>query len=147
MKASELRGLADADIREKIAGLEEEIFNLHFQATMGQLSNALRLRYLRRDIARARTILNENKRKKPVAPIQSAPKEKTVKEAAPKTSASNASASNASASKTAAPKVSVPTVSAPKGPIKEEHAKKKVAKKKPAVKTKATTKSTKKKKK
>jgi len=45
-----------------VDGLEEEFFNLRFQAKMGQLTNPLQLRYIKRDIARAKTILNEKKR-------------------------------------------------------------------------------------
>jgi len=47
------------DLLKKIDGWEEELFNLRFQAKMGQLANPLQLRLVRRDIARAKTILNE----------------------------------------------------------------------------------------
>ncbi len=67
MKAKEVRELSTAEIREKIEGWEEELFNLRFQAKMGQLSNPLRMKMVRRDIARAKTIINELKR----APQQS----------------------------------------------------------------------------
>jgi large subunit ribosomal protein L29 len=62
MKAKELRELSVEDIAKQIDGLEEEHFNLRFQMKMGQLTNELRLRYVRRDIARAKTILGEKKR-------------------------------------------------------------------------------------
>jgi len=58
----EIRELSEAEIRQKIDGLEEEFFNLRFQARMGQLTNALQLRYVKRDIARAKTILGEKQR-------------------------------------------------------------------------------------
>lgn len=61
MKAKEIREMSEEQIREKIGEWEEEIFNLRFQAKMGQLSNPLQLRYVRRDIARAKTVLNSNK--------------------------------------------------------------------------------------
>ncbi len=59
MKPKEIRGLSKEDILKKIDGWEEEIFNLRFQAKIGQLANPLQLRYIRRDIARAKTILNQ----------------------------------------------------------------------------------------
>ncbi|MBN1602516.1 MAG: 50S ribosomal protein L29 [Chitinispirillaceae bacterium] len=61
MKAKEIKEMSEEQIREKIGEWEEEIFNLRFQAKMGQLSNPLQLRYVRRDIARAKTVLNSNK--------------------------------------------------------------------------------------
>lgn len=61
MKVKEIRDMSDEQIKAKIGEWEEEIFNLRFQAKMGQLSNALQLRYVRRDIARAKTVLNSKK--------------------------------------------------------------------------------------
>lgn len=61
MKVKEIRDMSEEQIKVKIGEWEEEIFNLRFQAKMGQLSNALQLRYVRRDIARAKTILNSKK--------------------------------------------------------------------------------------
>jgi large subunit ribosomal protein L29 len=62
MKASEIRELTAEDIVKKVDTLEEEHFNLRFQARIGQLTNPIRLRDVKRDIARAKTILNEKKR-------------------------------------------------------------------------------------
>lgn len=62
MKTTEIREMPDDKIVEKIASLDEELFNLRFQAKLGQLSNPLQLRMLRRDRARVKTILNEKKR-------------------------------------------------------------------------------------
>lgn len=67
MKASELRELAAREIRDKIGGYEEELFNLRFQARMGQLSNPVQLRMLRKEIARAHTVLTEKLREAPAA--------------------------------------------------------------------------------
>lgn len=61
---SPLRELPPDEIVRKINDLEEEHFNLRFQAKMGQLTNPLRMRYVKRDIARAKTILGEKKRAK-----------------------------------------------------------------------------------
>jgi large subunit ribosomal protein L29 len=58
MKANELRELSKQEVAKKIDEWEEELFNLRFQAKMGQLSNPLQLRKVRREIARAKTILN-----------------------------------------------------------------------------------------
>jgi large subunit ribosomal protein L29 len=60
--AKEIRELSPDEILKKVDVLEEEFFNLRFQAKMGQLTNPLQLRYIKRDIARAKTILNEKKR-------------------------------------------------------------------------------------
>jgi large subunit ribosomal protein L29 len=62
MKATDFRDMTDSEVREKIAGMEEELFNLRFQARTGQLSNPLRLRMVRRDMARAKTVLSEKRR-------------------------------------------------------------------------------------
>lgn len=61
MKTKEIRELSREEVEKKIDGWEEELFNLRFQAKMGQLANPLQLRLVRRDIARAKTILNEKK--------------------------------------------------------------------------------------
>ncbi len=71
MKTHELRQLGLKELAEKAASLEEEIFNLRFQAKLGQLSNPLRLRIVRKDIARTKTVLTEKKRAEKTA----APKE------------------------------------------------------------------------
>lgn len=57
MKVSELRNCTREEVAKKVQDLEEELFNLRFQAKMGQLANALQLRMVRRSIARAKTIL------------------------------------------------------------------------------------------
>ncbi|NLW31886.1 MAG: 50S ribosomal protein L29 [Fibrobacter sp.] len=59
MKAREIREMSREEIEKKIDELEEELFNLRFQAKMGQLANPLQLRLVRRDIARVKTIKNE----------------------------------------------------------------------------------------
>jgi large subunit ribosomal protein L29 len=59
MKAKEIRELSTEEMTKKIDQNEEELFNLRFQAKMGQLANPLQLRFIRRDIARINTILKE----------------------------------------------------------------------------------------
>ncbi len=67
MKASELREQNNEDLTSRLEELEEESFNLRFQHTLGQLSNPIRLRDVRRDIARVRTLMNENEAAQTVA--------------------------------------------------------------------------------
>lgn len=59
MKAGELRDLSNQDLKTRLDELLEEAFNLRFQHVSGQLSSPIRLRQVRRDIARAQTILRE----------------------------------------------------------------------------------------
>jgi large subunit ribosomal protein L29 len=59
MKVAELREMSAEDLRRKADELQEERFNLRFQQTLGQLTSPIRLRHLRRDIARIHTVLNE----------------------------------------------------------------------------------------
>ncbi|MHB1297894.1 MAG: 50S ribosomal protein L29 [Gemmatimonadaceae bacterium] len=62
MKADEIRELGPDDIRAKLAELEEERFRLRFRGATESLSNPLRLRSIRRDIARLQTVLAEKAR-------------------------------------------------------------------------------------
>ncbi|TBL69195.1 50S ribosomal protein L29 [Paenibacillus thalictri] len=59
MKASEYRNLTTAEIEQKIAGFKEQLFNLRFQLATGQLDNPTQLQKVRKDIARAKTVLRE----------------------------------------------------------------------------------------
>ncbi|MEC0093980.1 MULTISPECIES: 50S ribosomal protein L29 [Paenibacillus] len=59
MKASELRNLTSAEIEQKVSGFKEELFNLRFQLATGQLDNPTRIRDVRKEIARAKTIIHE----------------------------------------------------------------------------------------
>lgn len=63
MKASDIRSLSDAALNEKLKELHQESFNLRFQVATHQLQNTVRVRDVRRDIARVGTILNERQRK------------------------------------------------------------------------------------
>ena len=58
-KASMFHDLTDAELREKLASLKQELFNLRFQHATGQLKNPLILNTLKKDIARVMTIVNE----------------------------------------------------------------------------------------
>jgi len=59
MKASEVRDLSDKERQEKIDDLQQEFFNLKFQLATGKIENPGRLRLMRRDIARIKTIQKE----------------------------------------------------------------------------------------
>ncbi|MBA4603177.1 50S ribosomal protein L29 [Thermoactinomyces mirandus] len=59
MKAKELIELTTAEIEQKLAQYKEELFNLRFQSVTGQLENPARLRQVRKDIARCKTVLRE----------------------------------------------------------------------------------------
>ncbi|GIM46127.1 50S ribosomal protein L29 [Collibacillus ludicampi] len=59
MKAKDMRNLSTEEIEHKINALKEELFNLRFQLATGQLDNPMRIRAVRKDIARAQTILRE----------------------------------------------------------------------------------------
>jgi large subunit ribosomal protein L29 len=56
MKAAELRDLSDEESRAKLRELQEELFNLRFQLATGQIENVSRIRTVRRDVARLKTI-------------------------------------------------------------------------------------------
>jgi large subunit ribosomal protein L29 len=57
MKAVELRTRTEDQLREQLLQLKKEQFNLRFQKATGQLENTARVREVRRDIARIKTIL------------------------------------------------------------------------------------------
>lgn len=59
MKANEFRGLSSEEIESRVDQLKDELFNLRFQLATGQLENPMRIRQVRKDIARAKTILKQ----------------------------------------------------------------------------------------
>jgi large subunit ribosomal protein L29 len=59
MRAEEIREMSDADIRVRIGEMEEERFRLKFRSATETLEDPLRLRTIRRDIARLKTIQRE----------------------------------------------------------------------------------------
>ena len=61
MKASELRSLTADELVRKSREMRDELFNARIKKTTGQLENTAKLRTLRRDIARAETILQERR--------------------------------------------------------------------------------------
>ncbi|EET47266.1 50S ribosomal protein L29 [Thalassobium sp. R2A62] len=59
MDANELRDKTPDQLRDELANLKKESFNLRFQQATGQLENTARMRTVKRDTARVKTILNE----------------------------------------------------------------------------------------
>lgn len=63
MKANELRELSNEELQGKISELKGELFNLRFQSATGQLDNPMRIKAVRKNIARVHTILRERELK------------------------------------------------------------------------------------
>lgn len=59
MNAEDLRSKSADELKESLVGLRKEQFNLRFQRASGQLENTARVRQVRRDIARIKTILRD----------------------------------------------------------------------------------------
>lgn len=63
-RASELRTLTLEELRLEESNLRKELFNLNFQKVTGEIENPLRIRQVRKDIARVLTVMNEKNREK-----------------------------------------------------------------------------------
>ncbi len=59
MKANEIREMNSEEQKEKLASLKEELFNLRFQHATGQLENPMRIKEVKKSIARIKTIQRE----------------------------------------------------------------------------------------
>ncbi len=59
MKSSEIRELTGEEIQRKVTDLKETLFNLRFQHGAGQLENPQKMKQVKHDIARCRTIARE----------------------------------------------------------------------------------------
>ncbi len=59
MKASELKDLSSAELEQKLAELKQELFNLRFQHAVNQLENPMRMKAVKKDIARIKTVLHK----------------------------------------------------------------------------------------
>ena len=62
MRAEEIRELSADELKTRVAQLEEERFRLRFRSATEQLENPLRLRTIRKDIARLKTVMTERER-------------------------------------------------------------------------------------
>ncbi|MAJ35099.1 MAG: 50S ribosomal protein L29 [Candidatus Puniceispirillum sp. TMED52] len=59
VKAEELRSKSPDELKTQLTSLKKEAFNLRFQGATGQLENPARMRLVRREIARVKTVLAE----------------------------------------------------------------------------------------
>ena len=59
MKASEIRELSNAELNEKLTALIAELLNLRFQHAINQLENPMRMKEVKKDIARIKTVLRQ----------------------------------------------------------------------------------------
>ena len=59
MKVAEVRDLAVDDLRQRVKELDDQLFRLRIQKSMGQAEAAQKLKGLRRDLARVKTVLRE----------------------------------------------------------------------------------------
>ena len=59
MKASEIRDMSVEEMNEKLTGLKEELFALRFQLAVNQFDNTARLKAVKKDIARIKTVMRE----------------------------------------------------------------------------------------
>ena len=59
MKASEIRDMTAEELQDKLKTLKEELFNLRFQLAINQLDNPMRIKAVKKDIARVYTVIRE----------------------------------------------------------------------------------------
>ena len=64
MKAQELRELTEDELEQREKDLVDQLFKLRFQHALGQVENAMKLRTIRRDLARLKTVRKEKERRK-----------------------------------------------------------------------------------
>ena len=61
MKAKELRNMSNEELMKELNDFKSELFSLRFQLATGQLENTARIKFVKKDIARVKTILAERK--------------------------------------------------------------------------------------
>ena len=59
MKISEIKTLTNEDLKNKLKDLKSELFNLRFQLAVNQLENPMRIKAVKKDIARVQTVIRE----------------------------------------------------------------------------------------
>ena len=59
MKVKDIRDMSSVELNQKLASLKEELFNLRFQLATGQLENPMRIKEVKKTIARIKTIQRE----------------------------------------------------------------------------------------
>jgi large subunit ribosomal protein L29 len=70
MKAGKVREMGTEELRTKVLELQEQLFRLRVQKSIGQLDNAIKLRETRRDIARVKTVLREKQGLRPYKQVK-----------------------------------------------------------------------------
>lgn len=63
MKATDFRSMSEKELNDKLSELKGELFNLRFQHAINQLENPGRIKAVKRDIARVKTVIRENETK------------------------------------------------------------------------------------
>ena len=63
MKVNEMRDMSAGELNQKLASLKEELFNLRFQLATGQLENPMRIKDVKKTIARVKTVQREQELK------------------------------------------------------------------------------------
>lgn len=63
MKATEIREMTAVELNAKLDDLKKELFNLRFQLSINQLDNPMRIKAVKKDIARIKTVIRENELK------------------------------------------------------------------------------------
>ena len=59
MKVKDIRDMSAGELNQKLASLKEELFNLRFQLATGQLENPMRIKEVKKTIARIKTVQRE----------------------------------------------------------------------------------------
>jgi large subunit ribosomal protein L29 len=62
VKIDDTRGMTEDELKISLLSLKKEAFNLRFQQAIGQLENTSRMREVRRDIARVKTVMTDQRR-------------------------------------------------------------------------------------
>jgi large subunit ribosomal protein L29 len=61
MKTKDIRERSDDELRKTLGDLEEQLFKLRFQKSTGQIENPIKIREVRKDIARVMTVITERR--------------------------------------------------------------------------------------
>lgn len=64
MKLDKMRNMSETELAVEVKKLKNELFNLRFQQVTGQLENPIKMRDVRKEIARAKTVLREKELKR-----------------------------------------------------------------------------------
>ena len=60
MELNKMRSMTEVELNAELQNMKKELFNLRFQHVTGQLENPVKMRELKRDIARVKTVIREN---------------------------------------------------------------------------------------